>query len=345
MRSVKLQNYKIAKLQNSQRGYMLISLMLIFALMAVALLAVLPSVKQQVQRDREDELRHRGTMYMRAIQHYYKKLGRYPTSISDLENSNHIRYLRKRYKDPMSWDPQAHKERDFKLLHVQDVMLNNGPVLGGGPGGLSGPGGPQGPGGLQGPGGSQGFGSQGSSGFQNTFGQTNQQSQANNPGNTDSSGSSNPGNAQGNSNSDSSGSPNSNNSPGTTNSASGASASGPNGQVFGGGAIIGVASTNKKDKSIHEFNKKTRYTDWYFIYDPNSDRGGLLIGPWQPITIGGGGIGQPIGQPGGGLGQGLPQSGSGFGQSGGFGQSPSPTPPNQQFQPNPGGTPPEQNEQ
>ncbi len=65
-------------------GYMLISLMLVFALMAVALLAVLPSMKQQVQRDRENELRHRGTMYMRAIQRFYKKVGRYPTSFEEL---------------------------------------------------------------------------------------------------------------------------------------------------------------------------------------------------------------------------------------------------------------------
>jgi type II secretory pathway pseudopilin PulG len=331
---------------------MLISLMLIFALMAVALLAVLPSMKQQMQRDREDELRHRGTMYMRAIQRFYKKVGRYPTSFEELEQSNHIRYLRKRYKDPMSWDSQAHKERDFKPLHMQDVMLNNGPVLGQGPGGTPAPGGFPTPGGspspFPGPGGSPNGG-----GFQNTFGQTNQQGgtpspsqdQANNPGNTDSSGSSNPGNAQGNSGSNSSGSSNPNNPAGTPKPGSGTGAPGPSGQVFGGGAIVGVASTNKKVKAIHEFNKKSHYTDWYFIYDPNSDRGGLLIGPWQPLTIQGGGIGQPIGapgtgqQPGGGLGQGQGSFGqSGFGQSGGFGQS-NPNPQNQQ---NPAGNPPEQ---
>lgn len=333
---------------------MLISLMLIFALMAVALLAVLPSVKQQVQRDREDELRHRGTMYMRAIQHFYKKVGRYPTSVEELEQSNHIRYLRKRYKDPMSWDPQTHKERDFKFLHMQDVMLNNGPVLGGAPGlgGRSGAGGlpksgPQGPGGLQGALGQmqQLGGMQALGGMQQ---QSPSQNQANNPGNADTSGSSNPGDAQG-SGSDSSGSSNPNNPTGAPNSGpgggpsgSGTGGPGPKGQVFGGGAIVGVASTNKKDKAIHEFNKKSHYTDWYFIYDPSTDGGGLLIGPWQPITVGGGGIGQPIGAPGtgqqptGGSGLGLPQPG----QSG-FGQSPNPSPPNQQIQQNPGENPPD----
>lgn len=360
-------------------GYMLISLMLIFALMAVALLAVLPSMKQQVQRDREDELRHRGTMYMRAIQRFYKKVGRYPTSFEELEQSNHIRYLRKRYKDPMSWDSQAHKERDFKPLHMQDVMLNNGPMLGA-PGGMPGAGGMP-TGGLPngGPQGMGGFGqAQQMGGGMQPLGGTQQQSpfqsQANNPGGcsnasngqagsgSDSSGSSNsnnptappnsgPGSGQAGSGSDSSGSSptnptgSANSGPGNGPSGCGTSTPGPNGQVFGGGAIIGVASTNKKDKAIHEFNKKNHYTDWYFIYDPNSDRGGLLIGPWQPLTIQGGGIGQPIGapgtgqQPGGGLGQGQGSFGqSGFGQSGGFGQS-NPNPQNQQ---NPAGNPPEQ---
>jgi competence protein ComGC len=375
---MKLRNYKIAELQNPQRGYMLISLMLIFALMAVALLAVLPSVKQQLQRDREDELRHRGTMYMRAIQHFYQRNKRYPTSVEELEQSNHVRFLRRRYKDPMSWDPQAHKERDFKLLHMQDVMMggmtpggglpgpggglpNPGggqPSPGGGPpnpgGGQSGPGGGlqsltatlsmsamqglglgQSFGGCQGPSGGQSLsGGQGLGGTQTQNSNNNQNSDPSNPGN---------------SNSDSSGSPNPNNpSSGTSNPSSPGGSPGPSGQTFGGGAILGVASTNKKDKAIHEYNKKTHYTDWCFIYDPSMDAYGLLVGPWQPITIGGGGIGQPIGAPAtgqqstGGFGQGqsgFGQSGfgqSGFGQSGSLGQSPNSNPQN----PQPGGTPP-----
>jgi hypothetical protein len=45
--------------------------------------------------------------------------------------------------------------------------------------------------------------------------------------------------------------------------------------------IIGVASTSK-NKSIREFNKKDHYNQWQFIYDPSSDRGGLLSTPNQP---------------------------------------------------------------
>ena len=73
-------------------------------------------------------------------------------------------------------------------------------------------------------------------------------------------------------------------------------------QVFGGGPILGVASTSKA-KTIREFNKKSHYNEWVFIYDPNSDRGGLLKGPIQPDSTGRGiGIGQGVGQ---GVGQAL----------------------------------------
>ncbi|MGA9529536.1 MAG: hypothetical protein WBS24_15580 [Terriglobales bacterium] len=302
--NIKRRNYKITRLQNPQQGYILITLMLAFTLIAVGLLAIVPYWKQQIQRDREDELIHRGTMYMRAIQHYYKRLGRYPNRIEDLENTNNVRYLRKRYKDPMSWDPQTKKEKDFKLLHMQDVMLNGGPTLGQGTGGLPGAGGLGALGGAipaGGFGGAQGAnplasGLQNIPGLQNAIGQLqgagSQMPQgglqgqsptgSDSSGSTDSSSNSNP------------------NSPTGSNPSSGGPTSGGqplNGQVFGGGPILGVGSTNKKLKTIREFNKKTHYTDWYFIYDASVDRGGLLKGPWQPLVsiASGSGIGQPIG--------------------------------------------------
>src|SRR5664279_4802468 len=155
LRSAKLQITN-RKSKMSQRGYMLITLMLALALLTIGLLAVLPEIGQQVRRDREEEMRHRGTAYMRAIQHFYKKFGRYPMRVEELENTNNLRFLRKRYKDPINRDPATGKERDFKLLHQTDISLNTGPVLGqipgqsplGGPGGLPGPGGHQGQGGL-----------------------------------------------------------------------------------------------------------------------------------------------------------------------------------------------------
>src|SRR5450756_1560185 len=85
-RSAKLQitNYKS---QIPQRGYMMITLMLALAMITIALLTVLPEIGQQIRRDREEEMRHRGTAYMRAIQHFYKKFQRYPSRIEELELS------------------------------------------------------------------------------------------------------------------------------------------------------------------------------------------------------------------------------------------------------------------
>jgi len=321
--------------RDCQRGFILISLMLMFALMAIALLAVLPNVVQQIKRDREQEMCRRGTQYMRAIQRFNRKLGRYPTKVEDLESTNNMRFLRRRYKDPLMKDAQGH-DKDFKFLHIQDVMLNNGPMLGGagglsglmgqagalaqgGAGGLQGLGGAQGLGGLQGMAGAQGMAALQSGLAQaGQFGgmQMGQSTTTNLNGNSAQSSDS-----SGSSGSDSSASSSPNSGPGGSVSASG---SGLSGQTFGGGPILGVASTSK-EKTIREFNKKNHYNDWYFIYDQSLDRGGLLVGPWQPLTITTtSNIGQPIGQPAQGSGPGSSQGGfGGFGQSqNGFGQSP-----------------------
>src|ERR1700681_4509907 len=278
-RGLKLQNYKITKLQNPQRGYMLITLMLALALITIGLLTVLPEIGQQIRRDREEEMRHRGTAYMRAIQHFYKKFGRYPTRVEELENTNNLRFIRKRYKDPINRDAATGQEKDFKLLHQTDITLNNGPLLGQIPGqslpaqgglqGQGGFGGAQGVGGLQG--GLGGLGAQ-PGGLQQPGNSAAQTPASGDSGNT-SSGSPSSGNssdAQENSNSPGSSSSNSN---------SGSnSASGLNGPTFGGGPILGVASASKA-KSIRVFYDKNHYNDWLFIYVPQADRGGLLTGP------------------------------------------------------------------
>ena len=75
-----------------------------------------PTIAFTVRRDREEEMIHRGTQYSRAIRWYVKKTGRYPSRLEDLENTNNIRFLRKRYKDPVT-------NKDFKILHVGEVQL------------------------------------------------------------------------------------------------------------------------------------------------------------------------------------------------------------------------------
>ncbi len=231
---------------------MLITIMLALAMITIALLTVLPDMKQQILRDREEEMRHRGTAYMRAIQHYFRKYNRYPANIEQLENTNNLRFLRKRYTDPMNRDRATGKERDFKFLRQTDISLNNGPVLGQipSPTGNPGPGGPP-----VAPGLNTALTAQ-TGGLQPTVTQ--------NPATVDAS--------------DEEGNPNSSVSP---SNASSNSSSGFNGPTLGGGAIIGVASMSK-EKPIRVFYGKSHYKDWLFIYVPQADQGGLLKGPVNP---------------------------------------------------------------
>lgn len=97
-----------------------------------------------------------------------------------------------------------------------------------------------------------------------------------------------------------------------------------------------------KLKTIREFNKKDRYNQWQFIYDPSTDRGGLLMTPNQPPLQGAvqqNQNQQQNGQPG-------PQN-QGFSQNPGFGQNPAlgqnPGTGMNPVQPNP--QPPDQNQQ
>src|SRR5881397_1400926 len=115
---VKLRNYKITKSQVGSRGYILITLMLFITLLAMAAVAVLPEMVHQIQRDREEEMIHRAVGYSRAIRKYYKKFGRYPARIEELENTNQMRFLRKRYQDPITG-------KDFKLVHLGDPALSS----------------------------------------------------------------------------------------------------------------------------------------------------------------------------------------------------------------------------
>ncbi len=261
-RSVQLQSYPIPRLQNRSHGYILITLMLFIAMLTIAALAVLPEIAHQIKRDREEEMVNRGTQYRRAIQKYYKKFGRYPARVEELENTNQFRFLRKRYQDPLTG-------KDFKLVRLGDPSLN---MLGLG-GAAFGQGLAQGLGQALGQAGKAGFvgapgggirsAGPGDSNLPQVTGLPGQQ----NPGTQNPAGadSENP-NAQVD-----------------AKSASSSSDSGPapGGQVFGGGPILGVASVSKA-KTIREYNKKNHYNDWLFIYDPSADRGGLLKGPVQP---------------------------------------------------------------
>ena len=98
-----------------QSGYMLLAILLMMTLMIIAATAVAPMLATQIKREREQELYHRGSEYARAIRRFYRKFGRYPTSIDQLESTNNMRFLRKRYKDPITG------KDDWRLIHIGEA--------------------------------------------------------------------------------------------------------------------------------------------------------------------------------------------------------------------------------
>jgi type II secretory pathway pseudopilin PulG len=86
-------------------------------LILLALSVAAPKVAKEIQRDKEQEALQRGLQYRRAIQLYYKKFGAYPSDIKQLEKTNEIRFLRKRYTDPITG------KDDWRLIHMGEAKV------------------------------------------------------------------------------------------------------------------------------------------------------------------------------------------------------------------------------
>lgn len=240
-----------------QQGYVLIVMMLFFVLLAISMTAAAPAMMQRIRREREIELIHRGKQYAHAIRLYYRKFGRYPVRLEDLEKANNLRFLRRRYKDPMT--PGG----EWRLIHYGEAQLNlpSNPLL---PGATAPGAGAGASPGVAGAGSSSSFANTFSAGS-SAFGQNNAtQGTGTTPGQAGGTGSSTESSQSGQSGGQS-GQPGQ---PGTP----AANISSPlgSGPQFGGGPLVGVASTSKKE-SIKELNQKNHYNDWEFVYDPRLD--------------------------------------------------------------------------
>ena len=109
---------KSGRARSKESGYVLLAVMLTLTLMLIALSVEAPRIAQQIKRDKEEELIHRGKDYATAVKRFvHKNGGRYPASIEQLENTNHIRFLRKKYVDPMTG------ESDWKMVHVGEAEI------------------------------------------------------------------------------------------------------------------------------------------------------------------------------------------------------------------------------
>ena len=267
---------------SGERGYVLLTLIFFVAVLAISLATILPSIIQEAKRDREEELVHRGAEYTRAIRLYFKKNGRYPAKIEDLESSNNLRFLRKRYKDPMAARDENGETADFKILRFGDpgVRLSQQGVNPAAPA-------------LQ----AAAVGSAlnqtaAGTGRQSGLGSSLTPQQDPSDPNANAESANTPAeDANGNPVAK----PGENPGDGATGQTSGDKPAAPGSPTYGGGAMVGVVSTSRKN-TIREFNKKHHYYEWQFVYDPQTDRGGLPKGPWQPQTFGGQpqpGAGQP----------------------------------------------------
>jgi type II secretory pathway pseudopilin PulG len=99
---------------------MLLAVMLTVTVMLLALSIALPRITQQIKREKEEELIHRGKEYAMAIKRFYHSpasRGTYPTSLDQLDNTNNMRFLRKHFKDPMTVDGE------WKLIHLGEAQI------------------------------------------------------------------------------------------------------------------------------------------------------------------------------------------------------------------------------
>jgi hypothetical protein len=284
--------------KRAERGYALLLVVFLTSLMLLATIVAAPSVRTERKREQEEEMIWRGKQYVRAIKMYYRKNGKFPTSLDDLTKPKmgSLRYLRQAYKDPMNKE-----DGSWRLIYVgpagqligslkpsQTMQSAGGAGQPGTPAGALG-----GQGGMQGPGTSQSaFGSQsGGSAFGpqsggSAFGSQNGGSAFGpQPGGTQNGGAFGPGSSDTMSNPTS-----------LTPSDSGTS-------TIIGGNIIGIGSKVDR-KSVMVYEKATNYHLFEFVWDPSKDtmgiggasgtQAGTPVPPGQGF---GQGFGQPIGQP------------------------------------------------
>src|SRR5215469_7013541 len=94
---------------SSEDGYVLVAVVFMTAVLILSLAVALPKVREDIQRDRDEETMQRGKQYVRAVQLYYRKFHAFPPSVDALVKTNDIRFLRKRYADPVTgrddWKP------------------------------------------------------------------------------------------------------------------------------------------------------------------------------------------------------------------------------------------------
>jgi hypothetical protein len=96
-------------------GYALMMVVFFTALLLVATMVAAPRILVEGKREKEQEMIWRGKQYVRGVKLYYRKMGRFPTSIDDLTKpkTGSLRFMRQAYKDPMN-----NADGTWRLIYV-----------------------------------------------------------------------------------------------------------------------------------------------------------------------------------------------------------------------------------
>ncbi len=259
-----------------ENGYVLLAAIFLLALLVLSLSVAVPIVRRDIQREREREAIRRGSQYRRALQLYYRKFHVYPPSLKALEGTDDIRFLRKRYIDPITgkndWVPiQFGNNKVPTNIGFFGQEITRTSIAG------TGPGTPQ-------AGSSQNPTSNGtSSSSDQTSGTPSNSDQA---GGTPSN-SNQAGGTPSNSN-QTGGTPSNSDQTGGTLSNSNQT----NNQTLGGAGIIGVSIPTDKS-SLVAYKQQDHYNLWEFVYDPIQD----LVSGAVAGTGTGGNPGTPANSP------------------------------------------------
>ena len=254
--------------KHSERGYALLVVIFLVSVLFISTMVVAPNILTEGRREKEKEMIWRGKQYTRGVKLYYRKLGRFPTSLDDLTKPKvgSLRFMRQAYKDPMNKE-----DGSWRFIYVgpagqligslkprQNVQLFQAGGIGNRGNALNGLGAPAQPGAI---------GQQGLGGTPPGGAATGATSGTNPPATT--------GTPVGTDQSDTSPNP-----------------SGDTPTIIGGN-IIGVGSKVNKS-SIIVYDKARNYHLFEFIWDPSKD----TFGVGQPGLQTGTGLGQQGGQGG-----------------------------------------------
>ncbi len=98
--------------RNPESGYALLFILAMAAIVAIMLYREIPRVAFEAQRDREQLLIDRGEQYTRAVTLYVRKFNKFPADFDALNNTQNLRFLRRKYVDPMTG------KDDWRIIHV-----------------------------------------------------------------------------------------------------------------------------------------------------------------------------------------------------------------------------------